>query len=507
MTGHTARSKRKSKLEPISLAELAETPGMSGFCTFLTRGIEEPVPVLDGQRTETATETPRALETPPVGNTIPVSETALPASAPEADCQFPVPGRDTLSGLDTGGVLKTSGVNYTPLVLQTEGVSKPPIASESYNNKDTHTGPLAALPRTAPVLPVRSVEPKAPTATKPAPLPETPILLETPPVVKSIPTRSAQIARRFQPLENARLRRAVLAQDGHTMAEQIIYSALYNAGQGIAPYRDVAVGNRWIMARTGLSERTVQLNLKSLQLKLSIEIIRRHNPDTNEPTVFRVYSFESILERRRAAGLDLVAKKRGGGVRLVSSHTAPALNTPPVFDPSTEFNRPLVPEAPRPPASNTAQSPVSDTAYLGNSVRNGEESTSSGDHRIIAALRQYGPVDDEGVRHLLDRCRTVAADCTVDEILYFIHEKLGTVQLRTGPLAFLMVALPRCLEGESFRQFREQRRLQREAEAARDAEIAREILAAPDSGAEELAWAREVLLNTAQGPSNRSKPS
>ena len=111
------------------------------------------------------------------------------------------------------------------------------------------------------------------------------------------------------------------------------------------------------------------------------------------------------------------------------------------------------------------------------------------------------------MRHLLDRCRTVAADCTVDEILYFIHEKLGTVQLRTGPLAFLMVALPRCLEGESFRQFREQRRLQREAEAARDAEIAREILAAPDSGAEELAWAREVLLNAAQGPSNPSKPS
>jgi hypothetical protein len=68
-----------------------------------------------------------------------------------------------------------------------------------------------------------------------------------------------------------------------------------------------------------------------LQLKLSIEIVRRHNPDTNEPTVYRVYSFESILNRRRAAGLDMVAKKRGGGVRLVASKPPAALTAPPVF--------------------------------------------------------------------------------------------------------------------------------------------------------------------------------
>jgi hypothetical protein len=41
-----SRPKRKS-LEPITLEELANTAGMSGFCTFLTRQADVPVPILD----------------------------------------------------------------------------------------------------------------------------------------------------------------------------------------------------------------------------------------------------------------------------------------------------------------------------------------------------------------------------------------------------------------------------------------------------------------------------
>ena len=274
MTGSNARSRRKSKLEPISLAELAETPGMSGFCSFLTRPADQPVPALDGSAEG---------DTPPVGNAPGVEETAA-----------------ALTGSTPGTI------SVTPPVLETAAAPAPPQVEI-----------VAPVERTRAADTVR----------------DTVIALETPPVVKTVPIRtsSAQIARRFQPLENARVRRAVLAQDGHTMAEQIIYSALFHSGEGEGAYRDVSVGNRWIMASTGLSERTVQLNLKSLQLKLSIEILRRHNPDTNEPTQYRVYSFESILERRRLAGLDMVARKRGGGVRLVRSEAAGGLPTPPVF--------------------------------------------------------------------------------------------------------------------------------------------------------------------------------
>jgi len=284
MTANSARSRRKSKLEPISLAELADTPGMSGFCTFLTRTADEAVQVLDRVERETASKAPPVAESP---------------GEPEVATDHPLPEVEV-----------AASVCEAPPVLDSPSVS--PI------NMDTAgVFPTPTLPGTA----HRS---------------DSLVILESPAVFKAAPafrTVSPQIARRFQPLENARVKAAVLAQDGHTMAEQIIYSALFHAAEGQAAFHDVAVGNRWLMARTGLSERTVQLNLKSLQLKLSIEIVRRHNPDTNEPTVYRVYSFESILERRRAAGLDMVAKKRGGGVRLLSSKPPAPLNAPGVFKP------------------------------------------------------------------------------------------------------------------------------------------------------------------------------
>ncbi|MEO8657471.1 MAG: hypothetical protein ABI693_03335 [Bryobacteraceae bacterium] len=281
MTANSARSRRKSKLEPISLAELADTPGMSGFCTFLTRTADEAVQVLDRVERETASKAPPVAEPP--AHPERVSDDAPPE--PEVSASVydapPVSNSPSVPAINKD----TAGASSTPTVLAAPH----------------HFDSLVLL--------------------------EAPVVFKAAPVIK---TASPQIARRFQPLQNARVKAAVLAQDGHTMAEQIIFSALCNAAEGQGAFQDVAVGNRWIMARTGLSERTVQLNLKSLQLKLSIEILRRHNPDTNEPTVYRVYNFESILDRRRAAGLDMVAKKRGGGVRLLSSKPSAQSNAPAV---------------------------------------------------------------------------------------------------------------------------------------------------------------------------------
>jgi hypothetical protein len=140
-------------------------------------------------------------------------------------------------------------------------------------------------------------------------------------------SRSRQIAKRYAPLDAARVTRASRVHDGHTAAEQIIYTMLWNAqpGQDV-PFKDVAVGNSHIMKETSLTERTVQFNLRTLQLKLSIEVIAKHDPDTNRPKTYRVYSPEMILKRRHAAGLDWAQRKKGGGVRLVRREE---LNTPP----------------------------------------------------------------------------------------------------------------------------------------------------------------------------------
>jgi len=43
----SSRSRHRRKLEPITVEELANTAGMSGFCTFLTRGSDIAVPILD----------------------------------------------------------------------------------------------------------------------------------------------------------------------------------------------------------------------------------------------------------------------------------------------------------------------------------------------------------------------------------------------------------------------------------------------------------------------------
>jgi hypothetical protein len=311
----SSRSRRKPKLEPISLAELADTPGMSGFCTFLTRTSDQAVPVLD-QPLSTQSETPPVSnapakiremgggrETPPVSSAPPLTDTVL-LSPPELEFS---PEREA------GGVSNTPPVAQTPVGVL--GATSLEVAGRSNTGGVFQTASVIKASLVTEASPVSNAD----DVLKTPPILDAPLVGNTSPLIR---TRSPQIARRFQPLDNARVRKAARAQDGHTMAEQLIYSALYSSEEGSPLYRDVAVGNRWIMAQTGLSERTVQLNLKSLQLKLSLEILRRHDPDTNEPTLYRVHSMDAILERRRAAGLDLVAKKRGGGVRLASSGDA-----------------------------------------------------------------------------------------------------------------------------------------------------------------------------------------
>lgn len=124
--------------------------------------------------------------------------------------------------------------------------------------------------------------------------------------------------------------RAGTAQAAHTQAEQVIYMVLWNAlaTAASAPYQDVTIGTREIMARTGLSERAVQLNLKTLQLKLAVDLLDQG--DATRPKTYRVYSAARTLERRKAAGLEWVQTKQGGGVRLIGDPfaTPGVLNTP-----------------------------------------------------------------------------------------------------------------------------------------------------------------------------------
>ena len=138
------------------------------------------------------------------------------------------------------------------------------------------------------------------------------------PVVNTGRSETSQNAKRFRPLARARVSALRSPQQGHTQAEQLLYLALWNATPGEGPYKDVSPGNRRLMEETGLSERSVQLNLQTLECKLAIEVVARHNPDAQQPKTFRVYSVAEVMARRQAAGLLWVQTKQGGGVRLVT---------------------------------------------------------------------------------------------------------------------------------------------------------------------------------------------
>ena len=127
---------------------------------------------------------------------------------------------------------------------------------------------------------------------------------------------------------------------------------------------------------------------------------------------------------------------------------------------------------------------------------------------MIEALRQYVFPDDDAVRVIITNCRKSAPDASFDEIVHFIHEK-GRV-LRNGrisnPLAYLIVYVPKCFQGEAFRQYREEQlRAEKRGEAAAaQAEVDLTAMRAewagwlddPAISEEEKEWARRMLLES-----------
>jgi hypothetical protein len=115
---------------------------------------------------------------------------------------------------------------------------------------------------------------------------------------------------------------------------------------------------------------------------------------------------------------------------------------------------------------------------------------------IIEALRAIDAgTDDDGARQLIAASRQACPDATDDEIVHFISVKGRTKGIK-HPLAFLKTAVPKCLRGESLRQYRRDVQQTREAEAERDRESReqwRRILDDPDSDEQSRTWAREAL--------------
>ena len=124
------------------------------------------------------------------------------------------------------------------------------------------------------------------------------------------------------------VRRAVLAQDGHSSGEEMLYQSLWNSRytrQESKETRLVTIGWKAMAKLARLTPRNTRRNCQSLIDKLAVEQLSEENSRESIGRTYRLFSYKAILERRRAAGLEWVTRSRG-----VVFVPAPVKATPPV---------------------------------------------------------------------------------------------------------------------------------------------------------------------------------
>jgi hypothetical protein len=112
----------------------------------------------------------------------------------------------------------------------------------------------------------------------------------------------------------SRIWKAAAVEDGHSLAEQAVYNALWAGGGPLEPGcedRTIRIGYHRLAQLTRLSWVSVKSNLRSLEKKLAIEVTASENSAAQEGKCYRIYAASAILQRRKSAGLVWVRRTRG----------------------------------------------------------------------------------------------------------------------------------------------------------------------------------------------------
>jgi hypothetical protein len=268
-----------------------------------------------------------------------------------------------------------------------------------------------------------------------------------------------------------KVRRAIVAQDGHSSGEQLLYQCLWNAATiETADSRLLSIGYNGMSSLCKLDRSNCKKNIQSLAEKLAVQVTETYQSASSTGTTYRIFSYKEILRRREAAGLTWVI--RTSGVRFVNpSPPGGDLTSPPIGNLPIEpvGNLPAAPkgELPTDRIGKTPTHPVCETPTPLGIDRNLQENTSSLEP-IYEALAQYGSVDEDALIRLKKSCRQHAPDCTQEEIIHFIHQKGSLVRGRDtrihSPIGFLLTAVPKCFSGEAFLIYRQQEQKRRDDE-------------------------------------------
>lgn len=291
------------------------------------------------------------------------------------------------------------------------------------------------------------------------------------------------------------------------MAEQHIYDTLWReARQTAEEYREITIGYRALAEKARLHRNTIDRNLESLQAKMAIEIIKPEDRAENIGRTYRVYGFRSILSRRESAGLIWFTKDRSG-VRLVRDEGL-GPRTSQLRGPITSERRGPVTFARAGAVISQGTAPVTTEVTI-NKEEGNLLDTSSTSVVALALREELGYVDGDAVRRIVIGCRKRVADATPEEIADLARmtaRRIRNMQNLTNPIGLLIIQIPKCFEGESFRLYRQSEFDRKQAEQQNLVRIANEILHDPGAPEDSRKWATDILIThaTTDAPTSAS---
>jgi hypothetical protein len=227
------------------------------------------------------------------------------------------------------------------------------------------------------------------------------------------------------------LRLVATVQDGHTHGEQALFATLWRLGKPVTGtnYRLLTIGERTLAKQVPIAYSTIQENLRSLLEKLAIDI---QNNGSQKPKTYRVYSFDEVLRRRKAAGLTHVLRRTSGAVLV--NPTAPSSGSP---------------GAPNVGATTNKEKHLSRTT-----------SSETSPYLASVIINAFGFVDDDALKTLVHKCRENAPDATDEEIAELgamTARRVTRMQNVSNHIGLLITQTAKCFFGEPFAIYRREK--------------------------------------------------
>lgn len=147
------------------------------------------------------------------------------------------------------------------------------------------------------------------------PVGETDPGVETTPVVvykPQLPRPAPSTGPTFTPQpRKPRIQACSNVRDGHSLGEDALYQALWDAAEGDQNDRTLTIGWRGMAKIARLTPKNSKINTSRLIEKLALEVISAESPAESIGRTYRIFGETALMERRAQAGLTHVVRTRG----------------------------------------------------------------------------------------------------------------------------------------------------------------------------------------------------